>query len=192
MRSEMFLCALLLGAALGVAPSVAQAQGRQGLPIGYVSVQRILTEADDAKVATKELEALRAARTQDLNAKRQVLDATRLQLANAGGYFSGTKRAQLQDAVRKQEVELQQATQQAQTDLQELQRKVQDRLRGELNTILTKLVAERGLLYVLNQDAALVLAPTGANLTDDVLARMNAAAAQREANAKAAAEVVKK
>lgn len=188
----MFLCALLLGSALVASPSVAHAQGRQGLPIGYVSVQRILTEADDAKVATKELEALRAAKTQDLNLKRQALDATRLQLANAGGYFSGTKRAQLQDAVRKQEAELQQAAQQAQTDLQELQRKVHDRLRSELNAILTTLVTERGLVYVFNQDAALVLAPTGANLTADVLTRMNAAAAQREANAKAQAEAAKK
>ena len=41
------------------------------------------------------------------------LDATRLQLANSGGYFSGSKREQLKAQEKKQEAELQQATQQA-------------------------------------------------------------------------------
>lgn len=175
----------------GLAPA-ALAQGRQGMPIAYVSVQRILNESDDAKAAAKELESLRAAKAQDLNARKQALDATRLQIANAGGYFSASRRAMLVETAKRQEGELQQATQQAQADFQELQRKAQDRLKGELKTILLGLAAQRGFQFVLNQDAALVLAPTGADLTDEVLARMNAASAQREANAKAAADAAQK
>lgn len=168
-------------------PSSVLAQNRPAVPIGYVSVQRILNESDDAKAAAKEFEALRNAKTQEIATKRKALDDTRLQIANAGGYFSGSKRAQLIEVGKRQEAELQQATQQAQTDFQELQRKVQDRLKSELASIVGTLAAQRGILYVLNQDAALLLAPSGMNLTEEVLARMNAAAAQREANAKAAA-----
>jgi Skp family chaperone for outer membrane proteins len=164
------------------------AQGRPALPIAYISLQKILTEAEDAKAAGKELEALRTARAQDVNAKRQALDATKLQLANAGGVFSGSKRQQITELAKRQEAELQQATQRAQIDLQELQKKVQDRLRQELGTIVTALAQQRGVQYVLNQDVSIVLAPNGANWTAEVLQRLNAAAAERAASEKSSTE----
>jgi Skp family chaperone for outer membrane proteins len=154
------------------------AQARPTVPIAYISVQRILTEADDAKAAAKQLEALRAQKTQEVNAKKKALDDTRLQIVNAGGVFSSTKRQQLTEVAKRQEAELQQATQQAQTDFQDLQKKVQDRLRHELGTIVTTLAQQRGVQYVLNQDVSIVLAPIGANWTEEVLQRLNAATAQ--------------
>jgi len=170
---------LLLGmfvALLGDSPAFGQT--RTGLPIAYVSLQRIITEADDAKAGAKELEALRVARTQELSTKKKALDDTKLQLANSGGYFSGSKRAQLAELVKRQEAELQQANEKAQADFQELQKKVQERLRTEIGRIVTALATERGVAYVLNQDAAVVLAPKGADWTDDVLKRLKAASAQ--------------
>jgi Skp family chaperone for outer membrane proteins len=177
--TRTFICAALT---LLIAGTNIFAQARAALPIAYISVQRILTEAEDAKAAAKELEALRAARTQDLNGRKQALDATRLQIANAGGIFSASKRAQLTELAKRQEAELQQATQQAQTDFVELQKKVQERLRSELTTIVTALTTQRGVQYVLNQDVALVLAPVTANWTDEVLQRLNAATRQRGAS----------
>jgi outer membrane protein len=179
----IFLYPAILAFALASAPDVT-AQPRPLLPIAYVSVQKILAEADDAKAAAKELETLRAARTQELNAKKQALDAKRLEIANSGGFFSRSKVPQLQDEAKRQETELQQATQKAQADMQELQKSVQERLRAELSTVLTAIATQRGFQYVLNQDAALVLAPSGVSLTDEVLAKMNAAAAQRAASTK--------
>jgi Skp family chaperone for outer membrane proteins len=171
----------LFAAAL-VSGTDALAQARPTLPIAYISVQRILNEAEDAKTAAKELEALRAAKAQELNAKKRELDNTKLQIANAGGMFSTSKRQQLTEQAKRQESELQQATQQAQTDFQELQKKVQDRLRQELGAIINTLAQQRGVQYVLNQDVAIVLAPTGANWTAEVLQRLNAVtAAQKSA-----------
>lgn len=175
---------ILLALALVGAAAPGSAQTRQPLPIAYISVQRILVEAEAAKAVTKELDALRQMKAQELAEKKKALDDTRLQLANAGGYFSSAKRAQLQDAVKSQEAELQQATQQAQADFQERQRTLQDQLRGELNTVVAAIAAQRGIQYVLNQDASLIMAPQGGNLTDEVLTRLNAATAQREAAAK--------
>jgi Skp family chaperone for outer membrane proteins len=164
-----------LAIALLSASPAAFAQARGTYPIAYISVQRILAEAEDAKTAAKELETLRAVREQELKAKKRELDDTKLQIANAGGMFSGSKRQQLTELAKRQESELQQATQKAQTDFQELQKKVQDRLRKELGTIISALAQQRGVAYVLNQDAAVVLAPSAANWTDEVLQRLNAA-----------------
>jgi Skp family chaperone for outer membrane proteins len=151
-------------------------QTRPAYPIAYLSMQRILNEAEDVKAAAKELEALRAVQTQELNEKKQAVATTRLELANAGGVFSGSTRARLTETLKQQEADLQQATQKAQTDFAERQKQVQDRLRSELNTIVMTLAKERGVAYVLNQDTAVVLAPTAANWTDDVLQKLNAAA----------------
>jgi Skp family chaperone for outer membrane proteins len=162
-------------AALLASGTTALAQTRQPLPIAYVSIQRILAEADEAKAAGKELEALRVSKGEELSAKKRALDASKLQLANSGGLFSGSKRQELADQVKRQETELQQATQQAQTDFQEHQKKAQQQLGGEVNKIINAMAQERGVQYVLSQDVAILLAPAGANWTAEVLQRLNAA-----------------
>jgi len=182
-RMAVLKTMLTAGVVIAVAaPSPTSAQAR--LPIAYVSVQRILVEAAGARAATAELDTLRNAKAQELNAKKKELDATRLQLANAGGYFSGTKRTQLQEKVRRLEADLQQATQQAQAEFQERQRKLQEALRSEVNVIVSELAAQRGFQYVLNQDAAVLLAPQGADLTTEVLMRLNGVQAKRAADKK--------
>ncbi len=165
-------------------PAGLLAQTRGQFPIAYVSVARILNETDDAKEAAKALEALRQAKAKDLAAKKQALDDTRLQIANAGGYFSGSRREQLKVQEKRQEAELQQAGQQAQTEFADLTKKYQESLRGELNKVVTAIASQRGFLYVLNQDSAVLLAPAGADITKDVLDKLNAAAAERAAAAK--------
>jgi Skp family chaperone for outer membrane proteins len=172
-----------------ISATSAFAQARPAFPIAYISVQRILTEAEEAKAAAKQLENLRAAKTQELNAKKRALDETKLQLANAGGVFSSARRQQLTDLAKRQESELQLATQQAQTEFQDLQKTVQDRLREELSTIVTDLARQRGVQYVLNQDVSIVLAPAGANWTPEVLQRLNSkTAAQKTAPEKTSSE----
>src|SRR5215831_21214576 len=93
MRRYTIPAALALVAAFG--SSTSNAQTRAAFPIGFVSVQKVLSEAEDAKEAAKQLEALRQTKAADLAAKKQALDQTRLQIANAGGYFSSTRREQL-------------------------------------------------------------------------------------------------
>lgn len=173
--------AALCAAGLCALPGRAVAQGRQATPVAFISIQKIMTEAADAKDAAKSIEALRQTKAQELNAKKQALEAAKLELANSGGFFRASRRQQLQTEVQQKEADLQHATQQAQADMQQLQQKVQTNLRNELGTIVTELAKARGIQYVLNQDTAIVLGPTGADLTAEVLERLNALAAERAA-----------
>ena len=59
------------------------AQPQATLPIAVVSVQRIATEATQAKEAGKRLETLRQAKAQEVGAKQKALEAVRLQVANS-------------------------------------------------------------------------------------------------------------
>jgi outer membrane protein len=182
-RSSARVASLLTVLALFLAQPLS-AQTRGQFPIGFVSVQKVLSEAEDAKEAAKQIETLRQTKTAEIAARKQALDQTRLQLANAGGYFSSSRREQLKVQERRQEGELQQAQQQAQAELTELSRKVQESLRGELGKIVSAIASERGFVYVLNSDTSVLIGPTAADLTKEVLDRFNASAAQRTAAAK--------
>jgi Skp family chaperone for outer membrane proteins len=141
--------------------------------IAYISLQRVLAEAADAKAAAKQLEETRRAKAQDVQAKQKALEATRLELANAGGLFSGRRRAELQEKEKRQAAELQQGMQQAQTDLQKLQTDLQNKLRSDMQAIVESLSKARGIRLVLNTDTAVVWASGGIDLTQEVLKSLN-------------------
>jgi outer membrane protein len=157
------------------------AQARTTLPIALISLQKIATESANAKEATKRLEALRQTKAQEVSAKQKALEDVRLQLANAGGIFRASKRAQLMAEEKRQEAELQRATQQAQADFQNLQRELQADLRRQVGALVTEIAKRRGIQFVLNEDSAVVLAPAGIDLTSEVIERLNAATAQKPA-----------
>jgi Skp family chaperone for outer membrane proteins len=170
--------------ALVMLAASSEAQTRQAFPIGYVSLQRVFTEAADAKSATQQIEAARQAKAQELNGMKQALDATKLELANSGGFFRAARRTELQREVQQREDELKKASEAAAADLKKLQDQLQADLQKELDGVLKSIAERRGLLYVLNQDAAIVMAPSGADLTAEVLEQLQATAAGRETPAK--------
>jgi Skp family chaperone for outer membrane proteins len=161
------LIASLLVPSAAVAGQSRPATARPAGGVVYVSVQKILTESDAAKNAAKEIEQARKSKTDEVNARKKALDDTRLALANAGGYFSGARRAELQKIEQRQEAELKQATEEAQKSLVELQRQVQTQLRTR----------DRSFDVVLNADTSLVWARNITDITNDVLERLNAATA---------------
>ena len=162
------------------APLRAQSRATPASSVAYVSVQKILTESPQAKAAAKQLEDLRQAKTKDIAAKQKALEATRLQLVNAGGVFSASTRTKLKAQESQQQSELQKLTQDSQNELQNLQRQLQADLRREFGAIVTELAGPRAIQLVLNADAALVWAAPGTiDLPAQVLERLNAAAAQK-------------
>jgi Skp family chaperone for outer membrane proteins len=143
-------------------------------PIAFVSVQKILTESAAARAANQQLDALRKAKQDEVNAKKKALDDTRLALANAGGLFSGSRRAELQKTGQRQEAELKQATEDAQKAFTDLQHRLQTEMRDDLLKVINDLARERPVQYILNADTSLVWARGATDLTGDVLERLNA------------------
>ena len=150
-------------------------------PIAYLSVQRILNESLDAKAGAKRLEELRQAKAKEISAKQKALEATRLELANAGGLFAASRRAKLTAQESLQQKELQELSQQSQTDYVNAQRQLQADLRRELNAAVGDIAKRKAIRLVLNEDSAVVWASIGTDLTNEVLERLNAAAQKRGA-----------
>ena len=144
-------------------------------PIAFISIQKLLTESAPAKEANQQLEVLRKAKQDDVNAKKKALDDTKLALANAGGVFSTSRRAELQKTEQRQEIELKTATEDAQKAFLELQRKLQGEIRTDIGRVLNDIMRERpSIQYVLNTETSIVWARNAGNdLTADVLERLN-------------------
>jgi outer membrane protein len=150
---------------------------RPATQIAYISLQRISTDSTDAKAAAAKLDALRQTRTRELTAKQHALEETRRQLANSGGLFRASRRARLKADEDRERTELQRLTQQAQNEFQELQRQLQSALHQKLTAVIDDISKRRAIQVVLNSEAAVVWAPPGADLTAEVLERLNANAA---------------
>jgi outer membrane protein len=138
-----------------------------------VSLQRISKEATAAKASAAKLESLRQEKAREVSAKQRAVEATHLQLVNAGGILQASKRAQLKAEEDRQRAELQHLTQQAQVDLNQMQRQLQAEMLEKIGGILGEMAKRRGIQIVLNQDAAVVWGPVAADLSTQVIERLN-------------------
>jgi Skp family chaperone for outer membrane proteins len=168
------LAALVLTpAAVLAVQSRPAAAAQQTSPIAFISVQKILTESSAAKAAAQQLDTLRKTKQDEVNAKKKALDDTKLALANSGGVFSGSRRAELQKTEQQQEAALKQATEDAQKAFLELQHQLQTEIRNDLGKVINEVARERPVQYILNADTSLVWARNATDLTPEVLERLN-------------------
>jgi Skp family chaperone for outer membrane proteins len=152
----------------------APAAPRSGLPIAYISAQRILGESTVGKSETSKFLAAQQQKAGELRTKQQTLDATRQQLAQA---TETAARTQLQQQEQQQRTDLERSTAQAQADLQTLQRQAQTELQGLIKPIIADVAKARDLQLVLNSDTALAWGADSLDLTAAVIERLNAAPA---------------
>jgi Skp family chaperone for outer membrane proteins len=159
---------------LALLPVLSPGEPQKTPPIAYISLQQIASQATEAKAATARLDSLRLERAREIAAKERDLEATRLKIANAGGVFQGSARSELQQQEQRERTEVQQLTQKAQADYQALQRELQTTMRKKVSVILDDIARQRGLQVVLNEENAVMWAQPGADLTAEVVARLNA------------------
>jgi Skp family chaperone for outer membrane proteins len=152
---------------------------RASLPLAYVSLQRLFAESVEARAGVAQLETRRQALGREAIEKQKALDAAHQQLVQAGGVFEASKRARLKEEEDRDRADLQQFTQKAQADLQQRQQQVQGAVKQDIATILADIASRRGYQMILNEDVAVVWSREGADLTAEVLQRLNAAAASK-------------
>jgi Skp family chaperone for outer membrane proteins len=115
-----------------------------------VSANRLATESTEGKAVNQRLQQLAQRMSADINSREK----------------DGKTTAE----------ELQKLRQQSQADFQNAQRQAQTELRTKLNPVITEIAQERKADLVLNSDAAVVWAATKFDITNEVIAKMNAQA----------------
>jgi Skp family chaperone for outer membrane proteins len=166
---------LLFAAAI---PAVAAMQSRSGpATLAFASMRRISAESTAAQAWAKKVQALREEKAKDLTEKQKAFESKRLELAQSGGLFQGTKRAELEKETQQAEQDLRSAREQAQADMQTLQRQVDAQFGTEMNRVLVDVAKEHGVDAILNRDTTVLWSRDGLDVTEDVVKRLNASGA---------------
>jgi Skp family chaperone for outer membrane proteins len=141
--------------------------------IAFVSVQRISTESVPGKAAVSRVQTLQQQRATDVRNKQGSIAALQQQLDRA---TTSEERAKLSAQVATERTELERMVAQAQADIQNLQREVNNEIRPKVVAVLNELLKGTKIEVVTNSDTTLVWAATGLDLTNAVIARLNATA----------------
>ena len=155
--------------------SIAAVAARPTPPrVAYISVQRVLSQSPAAAAAAKQLQQARDQRAKEIQDKQKEIEELRLKVAQSGGLFQGSKRAEAQQQEVRAVAELQRLQQDAQAQLQNLQRDAQRDFQRDLSAVVGDLARQRGADLVLNEDTAVVWAQTGVDWTEDVVRAVSA------------------
>jgi Skp family chaperone for outer membrane proteins len=161
--------------AMTLAPALAVAALRQPSPprgpVAYIVSQRITNETNEGKAGVARMQALQRERQGDVRAKQEALEGTRRQILATQ---DAAERTRLQTQEQQQRTALERAVTQSQTDLQTLQRQIQAALGTNVKAAIEALVKETGVQIVLSADTAIVWSAPGLDLTNAVIARLNA------------------
>lgn len=170
MRTPLYVFAISIAPAvawLGLAPQ------RQAMPAGaiaYISAQRISNETAEGKAGVAKVQELQRERGEEVRKLQQALEATRAQIRLA----QADSRPRLQAQEQQQRSELERAVVRAQADIQALQRQVSSDVLARVRGVVGETVKGRDIKVVLNLETSVVWADPSLDVTDAVIARMNA------------------
>jgi Skp family chaperone for outer membrane proteins len=153
---------------LAASPAVAQVPPDASLAV--LSSQRISSQSIEGRAGQERLQSLQRQRAAELRQKQQVLEETRRQIADAGST------EELKQLESKQRADLDLATVQAQTEFQTTQREVTLALQAKVRIVLDELLKGTSVLVVLQSEGNIIWTAPGVDLTDAVIARLNAKA----------------
>jgi Skp family chaperone for outer membrane proteins len=175
----MIKTALAAALTLLVAPLPAPAQTLAPPPVAYFSPQRAFAASPEGKVAETRLTALQAERTKELDSRNQRLKALEDALQKTREVLSPTARQEREREIDRFQVDIQRFVQDAQAEFLGVRRQSESAFIVKLQPALAAVAKERGLLLVVNEDEGLIAwADPVADITPEVVRRLNALAAQ--------------
>jgi Skp family chaperone for outer membrane proteins len=160
--------ALWAGLPVLLAATPAVAQVPTDATVAVLSSQRISSQSIEGRAGQERLQGLQRQRASELRQKQQALEETRRLIADSGA----TK--ELKQLESKQRADLDLATVQAQTEFQTTQRDVTLALQAKVRIVLEELLKGTSVQVVLQSEGNIIWTAPGVDLTDAVIARLNA------------------
>jgi Skp family chaperone for outer membrane proteins len=156
----------------------------QGAKVAYVYLQQIAALSSEGKAAQAAVTAFTQKKQAEVAEKTKALQANQQKLQTGGGVMSDVARAQLEKDIERQQRDLERLQQDAQGEITEKTQEVQADFNKKLFPILEQLSVEKGLHLLFSaQDAGLIWASDGLDLTMDAVKKLDAASAAARAPA---------
>jgi Skp family chaperone for outer membrane proteins len=150
----------------------------QGAKVAYVYLQQIAALSSEGKAAQATVTAFTQKKQVEVAERTKALQASQQKLQTGGGVMSDVARAQLEKDIERQQRDLERLQQDAQGEITEKTQEVQADFNKKLFPILEQLSVEKGLHLLFSaQDAGLIWASDGLDLTMDAVRKLDAATA---------------
>ena len=147
-----------------------------GAKVAFVNLQRVAAESNEGQAANAEVEALSKQKLAELEEKNLTLVTQQQKLQQGQTVLSAEARLKLQQDLEKMQLEIQRFNQDAEVEIQKLQRQLQLDFEKKLLPILDQVANDKQLQLVLSVgDSGLVWADPALDITDDVIAHLDAA-----------------
>jgi len=141
--------------------------------IGYVDLQRALTEVDEGKTAKSKLKAEFDKRQKQLDAEQQALKQDKEDLDKRQMAMTEDARMAKQQELMGKLQEVQQHYVKMQGELSDQERQMTQAIFTKMQGIIGQIAQSEGLTFVFDKGAGLVYAPASLDLTNDLIRRYN-------------------
>jgi outer membrane protein len=164
------------------APAAAQAPAPprpfpEGAKIAYVDLNQVASQSKEGQAAGQRIKEMQAKIQADLDGRQKALQTAQQKLEQGGALLSDSARAQQAKEIERMQVELQRATQDANQDVGEFTQELQLEFQQKLLPVIARVAAAKNLHFIFSiADSGVVYVDPGLNVTNDVVAALDAAA----------------
>jgi Skp family chaperone for outer membrane proteins len=152
----------------------------QDAKIAFIDVNMIAGSSAAGKEASKKLSALNDKKLSELNDKNKQLQALTSRRDTGGAVLNDSARATLDKDIDKLQRDIQFAQTNAQAEIQDLQNELQGEFQKRLIPVIEEVAKEKGLHAVFSiADSGAAYVHPGLNISDEVVKRLDAAAAKK-------------
>jgi outer membrane protein len=144
----------------------------QSMKIGFVDVQRAISEVEEGKAARARLQQELQQKRADIEQKRTNLEKLKADYEKQLPVLSDEAKRKKGEELQKAFVDAQQGAQQMQEELQGKEQEAMQGISKRMVQIVNEVVDREGFNYVLDK-AALLYAPPASDITNEVVRRYN-------------------
>lgn len=162
-------------------PAAAQPAAPRPFPadakVAYVDLNTVATASREGQAAGQKIKDLQARKQAELEGKQKQLQTVQQKLEQGGAVLSESARAAQAKEVERLQTDLQRASQDAQKEVQEFTQDLQLQFQQKLLPVIEQVAKAKNLHFILSiADAGVVWVDASLNVTNDVVAALDAAA----------------
>jgi outer membrane protein len=145
--------------------------------VAFVYLNNVAQNSVEGRAASAKIEELQKRKQAELQEKNKQLQAVQQKLTQGGTVLSDPARGQLEKDIDRMQREIQFLQQSAQAEIQDLTQDLQEDFRLKLLPVIEQVGKERDLHVIFSaNDAGIIWANPGLDVTPDVVRRLDAAA----------------
>jgi outer membrane protein len=147
----------------------------QPIKIGYVDVQRVLSESKKGQEAKAKIEARSKELDRQFQQMQQELNSLREEIEKKGSLMSETALKEKQKQFNQKRRQLEQFVSDSQQELQEMERKAVAEILKDVESIIANIGKSKGYTLILEKQRSFILyAPPEIDLTNEVIKALDA------------------